>query len=196
MYKYETNKLWFNGAEVKPCNYWLLFAEAHGLGEDAALLCEGLATVFADHGDIALSTKAAKYSCMTGGEFIDSLIGWISVFRGHSHGGAVMEVADMLISNEVPNVKRTPGYGHHVHDNDPRVHWLLNFNLQCTKYRDRYRSIGKSINAPMNIAGAGTAAMLDAGFKKEICQFPFIVGRMIGISWHYCEEHKRPRRHA
>lgn len=196
MYKYERNKLYFNGRIVEPSQYWKVFTDAHGLDPRAALACEGLSTLFADHGDIALSTKSAKYACMTGGEFIDSVFAWLATFRGSSHGGAVLSTADMLLTGKVPTEGRIQGYGHHVHDNDPRVHWCLEIDLPSRVHRERYIEIGKSVNAPMNIAGAGTAMLLDAGLNKEICQFPFIIGRLIGISWHYMDELPKSRRHA
>lgn len=175
-----------------------------------------------DHGVTPPSTLAARNVATTGAPLKNAVAAGIMGF-GPYHGGDVESalrflqyglaltragrslddaagqiVQDCLDRNETP-----PGFGHRIHERDPRATRLcqLTHELELEGEHCRLlRSVERALNArtdraakpvPLNLDGAIAAICGDLGFEAEVANGLFIIARVPGLLAHAAEERDR-----
>src|SRR5262249_14157430 len=138
---------------------------------------------------------------------------------GDAHGGAVEEGADMLLEAEelhrdpadaarlmvaryAEEHRRVPGYGHVVHDPDPRGARLFDVASEL-RFRGRHCELALAFEPAlrtqfgrdlrMNIDGAMAALLLELGLDPGLGKALCVIGRAPGLAAHVYEEQTRER---
>ncbi|WMT18828.1 citryl-CoA lyase [Parageobacillus toebii] len=200
--------------------YLLLCGEI--LSEKKAKLLESVLVAGADHGPRAPSIAAARMAATCGISFNSCVATGINVL-GDVHGGAVekamhlfYETASLLDTHpekELSSIvkekfvlfqregKKIPGFGHQLHDDDPRVRRLYGLAqrlIEEGEIKGRYLAIaeayrtqlerakGKKIT--MNIDGVAAAIQCELSIPAEAAKGIFALSRGMGIVAHAFEE--------
>jgi citrate synthase len=175
-----------------------------------------------DHGVTPPSTLAARAAASTGAPVNAALAsGVLAVNR--FHGGAVEgfmnavteavayvkekgvsreEAAAATVERYRDAGRRVEGFGHRLHDDDPRAARLFALAEELGLAREGIpmarafeaalaKVAGKAL--PLNIDGAIGACLLDLGFEPYVANAFFILARMPGWLAHVVEERTRER---
>ncbi len=175
-----------------------------------------------DHGVTPPSTLVARAAASTGAATNAALAaGVLSVNR--FHGGAVAgcmaaladaaaymeehrvsreEAAAEVIKRLGAEKRRVPGFGHRLHDDDPRAARLFALAEELGLAGDGVATArafaaalvtvtGKVL--PLNVDGAIGACLYDLGFARDLANAFFIIARMPGWLAHIHEEITRER---
>jgi citrate synthase len=200
--------------------YLLLCGEI--LSEKKAKLLESVLVAGADHGPRAPSIAAARMAATCGISFNSCVATGINML-GDVHGGAVekamhlfYETGSLLDTHpekELSSIvaekfvlfqregKKLPGFGHQLHDDDPRVRRLYELAqrfIEEGEIEGRYLAIaeayrtqlerakGKKIT--MNIDGVAAAIQCELSIPAEAAKGIFALSRGMGIVAHAFEE--------
>lgn len=200
--------------------YLLLCGEL--LDDKKAHLLECVLVAGADHGPRAPSIAAARMAATCGISFNSAVATGINVL-GDSHGGAAERAMDLFYkvdkaAQERPDVpvyavveeyfqslqlrgEKLAGYGHQLHDDDPRVHRLYSIADEMTAegvIEGRFLEIArlflqvlektKGKKMTMNIDGISAAIQCELRIPAESAKGVFALSRGIGIVAHAFEE--------
>ncbi|MED0687830.1 citryl-CoA lyase [Anoxybacillus ayderensis] len=200
--------------------YLLLCGEI--LSEKKAKLLESVLVAGADHGPRAPSIATARMAATCGISFNSCVATGINVL-GDVHGGAVEQAMrlfystrSLLDSHTEQSVslvvkeqferfqhegKKLPGFGHQLHDNDPRVKRLYELAQQLVEegeiqgcylmIAEEYRlqlEQWKQKNITMNIDGVAAAIQCELSIPAEAAKGIFALSRGMGIVAHAFEE--------
>jgi len=171
-----------------------------------------------DHGATPPSALAAR-TVISGGNPVNAAIAGGVLTIGDTHGGAIEQCAKKLqkIVKENNNLeeaakeivkklleenKKIPGFGHRIHQVDPRTKKLfkladkLRISGKHTKLilaiqNELTKKTGKEI--PINIDGAIGAVISDMGFDWRLGKGFFIISRTPGLLAHAFEELTREK---
>nr|WP_228723264.1 citrate/2-methylcitrate synthase [Desulfosediminicola flagellatus] len=187
--------------------YTLLGQEPEPLVErafDAALI------LHADH-ELNASTFAARVTAATMSDIYSSVTSAIGTLKGPLHGGANMEVmqlieeighperAEEVILDKLANGVKIPGFGHRVYRcEDPRVALLKAHAEEVTRSmnkrntfeitREIERVVLEKTKVYANV-DLYTASLYDAmGLQKELFTPVFAVSRIVGWTSHILEQ--------
>jgi citrate synthase len=175
-----------------------------------------------DHGVTPPSTLAARAAASTGAPVNAALAsGVLAVNR--FHGGAVEgcmnalaearahmkekgvsreEAAAAVVERYREAGKRVEGFGHRLHDDDPRAARLFALAEELGLARDgipmarAFEAALITVTAkvlPLNVDGAIAACLFDLGFEPYVANAFFILARMPGWLAHVVEERTRER---
>ena len=178
-----------------------------------AILVSGI-----DHGvtpPSALSTR----NVLSAGNSLNAAIAAGVLTIGDIHGGAIERCAKILqswakrpdeisslakelVSDFIYRRRRIPGFGHRLHETDPRTVKLfqmardLNFSgkhleLAQAVETELSNSLGKRL--PINVDGAIAAVISDMGFDWRMGKGFFIISRVAGLVAHAHEEMVREK---
>jgi len=98
--------------------------------------------------------------------------------------------------------RRLPGFGHRVHDADPRAARLFALAEELGPAREGVpmaRALEAALAAgtgkalPLNVDGAIAACLWDLGFEGDVANAFFILARLPGWLAHVFEERRRER---
>jgi len=187
-----------------------------------AKLLDNILVASIDHGVTPPSCLTARTIASTGGPLNAALAGGIlSINR--FHGGAIQncmlmlqaaverrreqsesaEKAALALVKEYRAAKqRLPGYGHRVHNKDPRSQRLIAIARETGLTGDYLEmalalekavaeSLGKSL--PLNVDGAIAALLCDLEIPDGLANAFFIMARVPGLVAHITEEQSRMR---
>lgn len=171
-----------------------------------------------DHGCLPHSVIGAR-NTMAGGNSINAAIAAGVLVIGDNHGGAIEKSAKILQEwaakegdiNQIAvdlvdwlseNKMRMPGYGHLIHDVDPRTvklfklakkHGFAGRHLElCKAVEDALaEKLGRRL--PINIDGGIAAVISDMGFDWRLGKGFFIISRVPGLLAHAYEEMTREK---
>src|SRR3954471_4615859 len=181
-------------------------------------MMEALLVSCAEHSLMAPSVDAARFVASSGVP-LQAAVAAGTLALGDVHGGAVEEGADMLLEADDlhrepadaarrmvarfrEEGRRVPGYGHVVHDPDPRGRRLFEVAKELG-FRGRYcelalafepalrQEFGRDLR--MNIDGAMAALLLELGLDPALGKALYIIGRAPGLVAHVHEEQTRER---
>ena len=170
-----------------------------------------------DHGATPPSVLAARTVASTGASLSASVAAGIMSINQH-HGGAITNcakqlgeiianadggdlhvAAEELLSELKSSGERMSGFGHRIHNDDPRTKRLMDLAEEagtCGKHIEAARAVaqcfadaGKSL--PLNVDGAIAALLADLGFEPEIMNGLFMIARTPGLVAHVREEQTR-----
>ena len=184
-------------------------------------MMDALLVSCAEHSLVAPSVDAARFVASAGVPLQAGVAAGLLAI-GDLHGGAVEDGADMLLEAEdrhrdPPEAARTivaslreegrrvPGYGHVVHDPDPRGRRLFDLAKELG-FHGRYCELAMAFENAleqefgrklwMNIDGAMAALLLELGLDPALGKALYVIGRAPGLVAHVHEEqtHERPYR--
>ncbi len=171
-----------------------------------------------DHGvtpPSALSTR----SVLSGGNPLNSAVAGGILAIGDVHGGAIercarilqdrakrpdeiTSVAKELVSDFIYKRRRIPGFGHRLHETDPRTVKLfqtakeLNFSgkhMELAQAIEVELALSLERKLPINVDGAIAAVISDMGFDWRLGKGFFLISRVPGLVAHAYEELTRER---
>ncbi len=169
-----------------------------------------------DHGIDTPSVHATRASYRGGNSLNVSVASGILAF-GKLHGGSIEDAAHVFqeaanrpgspkgIAAEIVGLYAgrqddVPGYGHKIHEKDPRTTALLN-RAKDLKLYGRHCEIAEAVaeslvsrykrSRPLNIIGAVAAVISELGFDWRLGPAFFLLGRSAGLITHAFEEIRR-----
>jgi len=171
-----------------------------------------------DHGITPPSVLSTR-TVLSGGNPLNSAVAGGILTIGDVHGGAIercarilqdwakrpdetSSVAKEMVSDFIYKRKRIPGFGHRLHETDPRTVKLfqiakdLNFSGKHIKLAQAIEvelanSLGKKL--PINVDGAIAAVISDMGFDWRLGKGFFLISRVPGLVAHAYEELTREK---
>jgi|SRR5579884_794581 len=189
-------------------------------------LLDAVLVAGADHGPLAPSIATARMAATCGVTFNSAVASGINLL-GNFHGGAVegamenlaavceeaadaegaSEVARRIVGEFRRRGEPVPGYGHQLHDRDPRRDRLMELIDQAVSsgaIEGAYARAALAIEAaletavgrpiPMNIDALSAIVYLELGFPPAVAKGLFSLSRGAGIVAHALEELERGSR--
>jgi citrate synthase len=196
--------------------YLLLAGDLPGGSEGR--MVEASLVAAAEHSVVAPSVDAARFVASAGVP-LQAAVAAGMVGLGDHHGGAVEAAARMLLEADASGRpdreaaqqaaerlraegRRLPGFGHVVHDPDPRAGRLLEVAGDLG-FRGRWCSLAEALEAVteevfgrslrMNVDGALAAVLLELGLDWRLGKAFYVVARAPGLVAHVFEEQTRER---
>ncbi len=171
-----------------------------------------------DHGATPPSSLASR-TVVSGGNPLNAAVAGGVLTIGDSHGGAIEQcarifqelankgedfdsLADGLVNDYSSRKKRIPGYGHRLHETDPRTVELFKLakelgfsgnHLKLAKIIEKKLEEISGKKLPLNVDGAIAAVISDMGFDWRIGKGFFIISRVPGLIAHAYEELTREK---
>jgi citrate synthase len=190
---------------------FLLLAGELPEGNQGRML-DAILVAAAEHSVHAPSVDAARFVASAGVPLQAAVAAGVAGLGDH-HGGAVDAGAAMLLEAERDGARivvertrdagrRLPGYGHAIHDPDPRAARL--FEVAAELGLDgRYVALAREVEAaagevlgralPLNIDGAMAALLLELGLDPAIGKAFYVIARAPGFCAHVFEQQTRDR---
>lgn len=196
--------------------YLILKGELPGKAE--AALMNAILVSSVDHGASPPSVLGTRTVVSGGNPLNAALAGGVLVI-GDTHGGAIEQSAKIMqewakkdgASDELAKhivdwlsekKIRMPGFGHRLHNVDPRTGKLFDIaakhgysgrHIELCKVLEKALSdkLGKAL--PINVDGAIAAVISDMGFDWRLGKGFFIISRMPGLLAHAYEEMTREK---
>ncbi len=178
-----------------------------------ARMMEAILVSSIDHGASPPSVLGAR-TVMSGGNSLNAAVAGGVMVIGDSHGGAIEQsarilqewakkegqtdklAADLVAEMRAKN-KRLPGFGHRLHQTDPRTVKLFEIAAELN-YSGVHTELARAIEAelektsgrklPINVDGAIAAVISDMGFDWRLGKGFFIISRVPGLIAHVYEE--------
>lgn len=171
-----------------------------------------------DHGATPPSVLGTR-TVMSGGNSLNAAIAGGVLVIGDTHGGAIEQSAKILQEwaqkgNDIDKVaadlvdwlsttkRRMPGFGHRLHNVDPRTGKLFEI-AERHGYKGTHIELCKAIEKkleektgkklPINVDGAIAAVISDMGFDWRLGKGFFIISRVPGLLAHAYEEMTREK---
>ncbi|RKX26881.1 MAG: citryl-CoA lyase, partial [Candidatus Zixiibacteriota bacterium] len=171
-----------------------------------------------DHGASPPSVLGTR-TVVSGGNSLNAAIAGGVLVIGDTHGGAIEQsakimqewvkkggettaLAEQLVDWLKENKKRMPGFGHRLHNVDPRTAKLFEIAARHG-YSGKHIELCKAIEStlakklgkklPINVDGAVAAVISDMGFDWRLGKGFFIISRVPGLLAHAYEEMTREK---
>jgi citrate synthase len=171
-----------------------------------------------DHGASPPSVLGTR-TVVSGGNSLNAAIAGGVLVIGDTHGGAIEQsakilqewvkkggdaaaTAEQLVEWLGSTKKRMPGFGHRLHNVDPRTGKLFEI-AERHGYKGKHIELCKAIEGalerktgkklPINVDGAIAAVISDMGFDWRLGKGFFIISRVPGLLAHAYEEMTRER---
>ena len=181
-------------------------------------MMDALLVAAAEHSMVAPSVDAARFAGSAGVP-LQAAVAAGTVAMGEYHGGAVDAAARAFLDADrtgLPDPEaaaavcrrlreegsRLPGFGHVVHDPDPRAPRLFEVAGDLG-LRERWCGLAEAFEAAaeevfgrplrMNVDGAMAALLLDLGLDPGLGKAFYVIGRPPGLVAHVFEEQTRER---
>ena len=171
-----------------------------------------------DHGASPPSVLGTR-TVMSGGNSLNAAIAGGVLVIGDTHGGAIeqsakilqewakkgdnpAELAGQLVDWLGTSKKRMPGFGHRLHNVDPRTgklfeiaerHGYKGKHIELCKAVERALEVKTGKKLPINVDGAIAAVISDMGFDWRLGKGFFIISRVPGLVAHTYEEMTREK---
>jgi citrate synthase len=183
-----------------------------GVNPDFETTFNALLVAWCDHGEAPPSTQAAIYAASCGVPFAQVLTAAVSCLGVHhcpimAAGAVIAKLAKknalrraVFVSETLANKEKIPGFGHPLHDNDPRIAAVLTVagkqgipgvhldTLWAVEHD--LKKHGKKVRA--NLAGFSAALALDMGFPERVLDLIPVLGRSVGLAAHAVEQASKP----
>ncbi len=183
-----------------------------------AALMNAVLVASIDHGASPPSVLGTR-TVISGGNSLNAAIAGGVLVIGDTHGGAIEQSAKILqewatkgddtaqIAFDIvdwlkENKKRMPGFGHRLHNVDPRTGTLFEI-AKRHGYRGKHIELCQALETalaeklgrklPINVDGAVAAVISDMGFDWRLGKGFFIISRVPGLLAHAYEEMTRER---
>jgi len=186
--------------------------------KEEARMMQAILVSSVDHGVSPPSVLATR-TIMSAGNSLNTSVAAGVMAIGDVHGGAIeqaarifqewsskegdsIQLAGQLIDDMKSQKKRLPGFGHRLHQTDPRTVKLfeiadeLNFsgkNIEFCKAVEKTLEEKSGRKLPINVDGAIAAVISDMGFDWRLGKGFFIISRIPGLIAHAYEENSTQR---
>jgi citrate synthase len=196
---------------------YLLLAGELPAGNEGRMV-EAILVAASEHSVVAPSVNAARFVASAGVPLQGAVAAGVAGL-GDLHGGAVDAVARVLLDAEETGKpdrdaalevarrlgddgRRLPGYGHIVHNPDPRAARLfdvadeLGFRGRWCALAEAFQDVTEEVfgkQLAMNVDGAMGALLLELGLDWRLGKAFYIIGRSPGLVAHVFEEQTRER---
>lgn len=196
---------------------YLLLAGDLPRGNEGRMV-DAILVAASEHSVVAPSVNAARFVASAGVPLQSAVAAGIAGF-GDLHGGAVDAVARALLdatetgkpdpdaalevaSRVKEEGRRLPGYGHIVHDADPRAKRLfevaaeLGFRGRWCALAEAFEGVTETVfgrHLALNIDGAMGALLLELELDWRLGKAFYVLGRAPGLVAHVFEEQTRER---
>jgi citryl-CoA lyase len=171
-------------------------------------LIEMIVVSSTDHSFLAPSIDATRFVA-SGGVPLQASVAAGILSLGDHHGGAIEQCARLLQDSVKAGVsaqrvvqdfrsrkQRVPGFGHPLHERDPRTLMLVSkakeWNL-AGRHLELVESIADELQLPANIDGAISGIISDMEIPWQYGRAFFIIPRAVGLAAHAVEETTRER---
>ena len=181
-------------------------------------MVEACLVAASEHSVVAPSVIAARHAASAGVP-LQAAVAAGTIALGDHHGGAVDAAARVLLDaadTGLPDAeaarqvaerlrerrRRLPGYGHVVHDPDPRASRLLEV-AEDLGFRGRWCALAEAFEEVtedvfgrrlrMNVDGALAAILLELGLDWRLGKAFYVIARAPGFVAHVFEEQRRER---
>jgi citrate synthase len=185
---------------------------------DEGRMVDALLVAASEHSLVAPSVDAARFVASAGVP-LQAAVAAGTAAMGEHHGGAVDAAARLFLdaaesgnddreaAAEVcrgldEGGKRLPGYGHVVHDPDPRAGRLFDV-AEDLGFRGRWCALAEAFEDAteevfgrrfrLNVDGAMAALLLELGLDWRLGKAFYVIGRSPGLVAHVFEELTRER---
>ena len=175
-------------------------------------MIEACLVAASEHSVVAPSVDAARFVASAGVPLQAAVAAGVAGLGEH-HGGAVDACARLLLDAEESDVasvarrvkeagKRLPGYGHVVHDPDPRARRLLEvagelgFRGRWCELAEAFEGVTEEVfgkRLRINVDGALAAILLELGLDWRLGKAFYVIARPPGFVAHVFEEQTRER---
>lgn len=196
---------------------YLLLSGELPLGNEGRMM-DALLVAAAEHSVVAPSVNAARFVASTGVPLQVAVSAGV-MGMGEHHGGAVEAAARVFLdAGETGRPereaaveacrrlkeqgRRLPGFGHVVHDPDPRAGRLFQVAGDLG-FRGRWCALAQAFETAteevfgrrvrMNVDGAMAALLLELGLEPGLGKAFYVIGRSPGLVAHVFEEQTRER---
>ena len=196
---------------------YLLLSGRQPEGNEGRLL-EAILVSACEHSLVAPSVDAARFVASAGVP-LQAAVAAGTIGLGDHHGGAVDHGAAMLLEADATGLppskaavevagryraegRRLPGYGHVVHDPDPRAGRLLEVATELG-FDGRFVELARAFEdatetvldrrLAMNIDGAMASLLLELGLDRRLGKAFYVIARAPGLVAHVVEEQTRER---
>jgi citrate synthase len=211
----ERNRILIRGYRVedlmKHCTLgdmiYLTFTSELPKGDEGRLI-EMIIVSSTDHSFLAPSIDATRFVA-SGGVPLQAAVAAGLISLGDHHGGAIEQCAKLLqesvkggsaaaqIHSDFRSRKqRLPGFGHPLHDRDPRAVALIaqakEWNL-AGPHLQLAESLAGELKIALNIDGAIAGIISDMGIDWRYGRSFFMIPRVVGLAAHAVEEVTRER---
>jgi citryl-CoA lyase len=166
-----------------------------------------------DHGVTPPSVLSTR-NVLSGGNSLNAAVAGGILTIGDIHGGAiercarilqdwssrpdeVSAIAKELVSEFIYKRRRIPGFGHRLHETDPRTVKLFQIATDL-KFSGRHLELARAVETelsaslgkrlPINVDGAIAAVISDMGFDWRVGKGFFLISRVAGLVAHAYEE--------
>jgi citryl-CoA lyase len=196
---------------------FLLLSGRLSEGNEGRML-ESILVSACEHSLVAPSVDAARFVASAGVP-LQAAVAAGTIGLGDHHGGAVDHGAAMLLEADATGLppaeaaaevagryraggRRLPGYGHVVHDPDPRAGRLLEVAAELGfdgRFVELARAFEDATEAvlgrrlAMNIDGAMASLLLELGLDPRLGKAFYVIARAPGLVAHVVEEQTRER---
>ncbi len=171
-----------------------------------------------DHGVTPPSVLSTR-NVLSGGNSLNAAVAGGVLTIGDVHGGAiercarilqdrgkrpdeVSSIAKELVSEFIYKRRRIPGFGHRLHETDPRTVKLFQI-AKDLNFLGRYMELAQAVEVelsnslgkklPINVDGAIAAVISDMGFDWRVGKGFFLISRVAGLVAHAYEEMTREK---
>jgi citryl-CoA lyase len=211
----ERNKILIRGYRVQDlmerCSFgdiiYLTFKGELPAGNEGKII-EMIMVSSTDHSFLAPSIDATRFVA-SGGVPLQAAVAAGVISLGDHHGGAIEQCA-RLLQESVPSKvsaativadyrarkQRVPGFGHPLHDRDPRTMTLIAKAKEWKLYGPHLalvESISAELKLPANIDGVIAGLISDMGIAWQYGRAFFVIPRVVGLAAHAVEETTRER---
>jgi citrate synthase len=171
-------------------------------------LIEMIVVSSTDHSFLAPSINATRFVA-SGGVPLQASVAAGILSLGDHHGGAIEQCAKLLQESVKAGIsaqeiaqdfrsrkQRVPGFGHPLHERDPRTLMLISkakeWNL-AGRHLHLTESIAEELRLPANIDGTISGIISDMDIPWQYGRAFFIIPRAVGLAAHAVEETTRER---
>ena len=158
-----------------------------------AQLVNRMLVLVSDHGLTPPSTMSVRLAASCGASLPQALSGGFACFGDH-HISPIGDAYDHFIeelSGSFEHKKVIPGFGHVLHDRDPRAMALITFAQSVLKDPAACKLAlitQERLKKPLNLGGAIAAVAVDIGLPREFAVGIALMGRSLGLVTHYTEQ--------
>ncbi len=187
-------------------------------GKEESEMMRAILVSSLDHGVTPPSVLSTR-CVLSGGNSLNAAVAGGVLTIGDVHGGAIercarilqswgkkpdqiSSVAKELVSEFIYKRRRVPGFGHRLHETDPRTVKLFQIATDL-KFSGRHMELAGAVETeltnalgkklPINVDGAIAAVISDMGFDWRLGKGFFLISRVAGLVAHAYEETVREK---
>ena len=152
-----------------------------------------------DHGLTPPSTMSVRLAASCGASVPQALSAGLACFGAH-HINPIGDAYDWFgaqLAGDVSERRIIPGFGHVLHDRDPRAMALVEHAVKVLDNAPACKLAlltQQKLKKPRNLGGAIAAVCVDLRVPKDFSVGIAVLGRSLGLITHYAEQHSQKQK--